>query len=108
MPEDTGGKANGMNKNFDTWFTIVAFYEASDHVIDGEAFQIIYNWSIDGIRFLGKLIDGNKSKLIYKLFADYYKIMKRRCGSTGQRESGRIPGMWRLIRSIGRKAAAFI
>lgn len=78
MPEDTGGKANGMNKNFDTWFTIVAFYEASDHVIDGEAFQIIYNWSIDGIRFLGKLIDGNKSKLIYKLFADYYKNYEKK------------------------------
>ena len=71
MP-DMGGRENKMIKNFDTWFTIVAFYEASDHVIDGEAFQIIYNWSIDSIRFLGKLIDGNKSKLVYKLFASFY------------------------------------
>lgn len=71
MP-DMGGRENGMIKNFDTWFTMVAFYDASDHVIDGEAFQIIYNWSIDGIRFLGKIIDGNKSKLVYKLFAKVY------------------------------------
>ena len=37
MP-DVGGKENMMASNMETWFSIVAFYEASDHVIDGKAF----------------------------------------------------------------------
>ncbi|MBQ8245521.1 MAG: hypothetical protein IJZ42_00100 [Lachnospiraceae bacterium] len=41
MP-DLGGKKNSMAANMDTWFSIVAFYEASDHAIDGDAFQIIH------------------------------------------------------------------
>lgn len=71
MP-DLGGKANSMAENMDTWFTMVAFYEASDHIINGEAFEIIHGWHIDRLRFLGKIIDGNKSKWPYKLFEKYY------------------------------------
>ena len=51
MP-DLGGKKNGMAFNMETWFSIVAFYEASDHVIDGRAFEIIHGWHIDPIRVL--------------------------------------------------------
>ena len=52
MP-DVGGKENMMASNMETWFSIVAFYEASDHVIDGKAFETIYEWHIDPLRFLG-------------------------------------------------------
>ena len=76
MP-DLGGKENGMAKNMDTWFSIVAFYEASDHVIDGEAFQIIHGWRIDGLCFLGKIIDGNKQKFPYRLFERIYDKYER-------------------------------
>lgn len=76
MP-DLGGKGNGMAMNMDTWFSIVAFYEASDHAIDGNAFQIIYGWHIAGLRFLGKIIDGNRHKLPYKLFAKVYDKYER-------------------------------
>lgn len=76
MP-DLGGKENGMAANMDTWFSIVAFYEASDHAIDGEAFQTIYNWHIDRMRFLGKIIDGNKHKFPYKLFEKIYDKYER-------------------------------
>ena len=71
MPE-LGGKENGMAENMDTWFTLVAFYEASDHVIDGPAFQIIHGWHIDSLRFLGKLADGNKQQWPYRLFEKIY------------------------------------
>lgn len=76
MP-DLGGKENGMAKNMDTWFSIVAFYEASDHAIDGEAFQIIHGWQIDSLRFLGKIIDGNRQKFPYRLFERIYDKYER-------------------------------
>lgn len=63
-----GAMADTMN----TWFCIVAFYEASNHRIDGKAFQIIHEWHIDKLRFLGKIIDANKHQLPYKLFATVY------------------------------------
>ena len=71
MP-DVGGKENMMASNMETWFSIVAFYEASDHVIDGKAFETIYEWHIDPLRFLGKIIDANRSKWVYKLFGIIY------------------------------------
>ena len=61
-----------MAETMNEWFVIVAFYEASGHRIDGEAFQIIHGWHIDSLRFLGKLIDGNKSRFVYKLFGSIY------------------------------------
>ena len=70
---DLGGKENMMAGTMNEWFLIVAFYEASDHRIDEEAFQIIHGWHIDPLRFLGNVIDANKSKLIYKLFGSVYR-----------------------------------
>lgn len=63
MP-DLGGRENGMAQNMETWFTIVAFYEASDHIIDGPAFRIIHDWHIDKYHFLVKM--GNK-KIIERM-----------------------------------------
>lgn len=76
MP-DLGGKENGMAENMATWFTLVAFYEASDHTIDGPAFQIIHGWHIDSLRFLGKLVDGNKQQWPYRLFEKIYDKYER-------------------------------
>ena len=64
-----GAMADTMN----IWFCMVAFYEASNHVIDGEAFQIIHGWHIDRLRFLGNFIDGNMHRFPYKLFAAVYR-----------------------------------
>ena len=61
-----------MSQTMNEWFVIVAFYEASGHRIDGEAFQVIHGWHIDRLRFLGKWIDGNRSRWVYRLFAALY------------------------------------
>lgn len=61
-----------MADTMDIWFCIVAFYEASDHVIDGAAFQVIHGWHVDRLRFLGKLIDANRQQLPYKLMYNIY------------------------------------
>lgn len=74
---DLGGKENGMAENMATWFTLVAFYEASDHAIDGPAFQIIHGWHIDSLRFLGKLVNGNKQQWPYRLFEKIYNQYER-------------------------------
>ena len=61
-----------MAKNMLDWFTILAFYETSDHKLDGETLLVIKHRALNRLRFLGKLIDGNKSQWIYRLFEKTY------------------------------------
>ena len=65
---------NMMAKNMLDWFTILAFYEASDHRMDGETLLEIKRRSVEKMKFLGKLIDGNKQKWPY---CDYFILHKR-------------------------------
>ena len=37
------------------------------------AFQIIHVWHVDKLRFLGKIIDANKTQLPFRLFEAVYK-----------------------------------
>ena len=64
---------NMMAKNMLDWFTILSFYEASDRRLDGEALLTIKRRSVEKLKFLGKLVDGNKSKWPYRLFEKTYK-----------------------------------
>ena len=66
---------NMMAKNMLDWFTILAFYEASDHRMDGETLLEIKRRSVEKMKFLGKLIDGNKQKWPY---CDYFIITSDR------------------------------
>lgn len=59
---------NMMAKNMLDWFTILAFYEASGHRMDGEVLLEIKRRSVEKMKFLGKLIDGNKHEWPYRLF----------------------------------------
>lgn len=63
---------NIMAKNMLDWFTILSFYEASGHRLDGEALLIIKRRAVEGMRFLGKLVDGNTSRWPYRLFEKTY------------------------------------
>ena len=74
---DIGLHENGIAGSMETWFCIVAFYEASDHVVGGEAFQVIHGWHIDSMRILGKVIDANRDLWVYKLFAKIYERYQR-------------------------------
>ena len=62
-----------MADTMEIWYCIVAFYEASDHRIDGEAFQIIHGWHIDGLRFLGRCIDANRQQFPFRLMLHIYQ-----------------------------------
>ena len=63
---------NMMAKNMLDWFTILAFYEASGHRMDGEVLLEIKRLSVEKMKFLGKLIDGNKHEWPYRLFEKTY------------------------------------
>ena len=63
---------NMMAKNMLDWFTILAFYEASGHRLDGEALLEIKRRSVEKLKFLGKFIDGNRHKWPYRLFEKTY------------------------------------
>ena len=63
---------NMMAKNMLDWFTILAFYEASGHRMDGEVLLEIKRLSVEKMKFLGKPIDGNKHEWPYRLFEKTY------------------------------------
>ena len=63
---------NMMAKNMLDWFTILAFYEASGHRMDGEALLEIKRRAVERMKFLGKLVDGNRQKWPYRLFEKTY------------------------------------
>lgn len=69
---------NMMAKNMLDWFTILSFYEASGHRLDGEALLVIKRRMTDKMKFLGKLVDGNRQKWPYRLFEKVYVKYDRR------------------------------
>ena len=69
---------NMMANNMLDWFTILSFYEASDHRLDGEALLTIKRRAVERLNFLGKLVDGNKSRWIYRLFEKTYMKFNRK------------------------------
>ena len=85
---------NMMAKNMLDWFCIVAFYEASDHRLDGEALLKIKRIQADRMRFLGKLVDGNKSQWPYRLFEKTYVNFIRM--QTEHQAKGEWMDSWRI------------
>ncbi len=63
---------NMMAKNMLDWFTILSFYEASNHRLDGEALLKIKQRMTDKMKFLGEFVDGNRQKWPYRLFEKVY------------------------------------
>lgn len=62
-----------MAKNMLDWFTILSFYEASGHRMDGETLLTMKRRAVDRMKFLGKFIDGNKHQWPYRLFEKMYR-----------------------------------
>lgn len=96
MP-DLGGGANPMAFNMETWFCMVAFYEASGRRIGGEAFQTIHGRHIDRLRFLGRLIDANRDRWIYRLFGSFYAKYEKQLRR--HREKGEWTESWDIVRN---------
>lgn len=63
---------NLMARNLLDWFTILAFYEASDHRLDGEALLEIKRRATERLKFLGALVNGNRTNWAYHLFEKTY------------------------------------
>lgn len=87
MPE-LGGKENKMAANMNDWFTFLSFYEASGHAIDGPTLLEIKQAEAERLRFLGKFINGNKSRWIYRAFEKIYATYKK------QLDEHRAKGEW--------------
>lgn len=67
---------NMMASNMLDWFTILSFYEASGHRLDGETLLVIKKKAVDSKQFLGKLVNGNK-KWPYRIFEKAYVNFNR-------------------------------
>ena len=64
---------NMMAKNMLDWFTILAFYEASGRRMDGDTLLKIKRRAVDRMKFIGRIIDGNKHRWPYRLFERTYR-----------------------------------
>lgn len=64
---------NIMAKNMLDWFTILSFYEASGHHLDGEVLLKIKRDAVERMKFLANLVDGNRQQWPYKLFEKIYR-----------------------------------
>lgn len=68
---------NMMARNMLDRSTIVAFYEASGHRLDGETLLAIKRQDADRMDLLGKFVDGNRQKWPYRLFKRIYERYNR-------------------------------
>ncbi len=68
---------NMMAQNMLDWFTILAFYEASDHRLDGETLLAIKRRAVEKMKFLRYFINGNRQQWPYRLFEKIYKNFNR-------------------------------
>ena len=68
---------NMMAQNMLDWFTILAFYEASDRRLDGETLLTVKRRALEKLEFLGRIVDGNKSKWLYRQFEKTYVKFNR-------------------------------
>ena len=98
---------NIMAKNMLDWFTILSFYEASGHRLDGEALLKIKRQMTDKMKFLGKFVDGNRQRWPYRLFERTY-IKFIRMQKEHQAKGEWIAGGLRSTPSSTRRALLFI
>ena len=61
---------NMMAKNMLDWFTTLSFYEASGHRLDGEALLEIKRRAVEKMKFIGKLVDGNRHRWAVQAFRE--------------------------------------
>lgn len=99
---------NGMAKNMLDRFTILSFYEASDHRLNGEVLLTLKRREADCLRFLGKLVDGNKAQWPYRLFAQLYVRYDRLQRKHRARGEWIDSGRWKSIPTTAPRASAFI
>jgi len=82
---DIGGKENRMAYNLDMMIIAVSFYEASDHRVDGKAFEEISRELYNKYKFVRKLINVNHKwqmkalrKSMYKRYIPYSKLVEEK------------------------------
>ena len=80
---------NMMATNMLDWFTILSFYEASDHRLDGEVLLTLKRQQAEKLRVVGKIINGNKSRWPYRLFEKTYRRFNKMCAAH------QAQGQWR-------------
>lgn len=96
---------NMMAKNMLDWFTILAFYEASGHRMDGETLPTIKRRAVDRMKFLGKLVDGNRQQWPYKLFEKMYRSFIRM--QAVHQAKGEWRDSWRIQLNPGHRTEGF-
>ena len=96
---------NMMAKNMLDWFTILAFYKASGHRMDGETLLTIKRRAVDRMKFLGKLVDGNRQQWPYKLFEKMYRSFIRM--QAAHQAKGEWRDSWRIQLNPGHRTEGF-
>ena len=96
MP-DIGGKKNMLASNMDMMLTFIAFYEASNHRIDGKSINEVSDIILGKISWVSKIFNINKPyqlrmvrKLMYGLYVPYAKKVD------AKKENGEWGNTWSM------------
>ena len=83
-----GGRENLMSHNLDMMITVIAFYEASDHRIDGPTITKIAGELFDGLGFVRAILNVNRpwqmkllKSVMYKRYVPYSELVKEKKAS---------------------------
>lgn len=92
---DMGDKGNMMRSNINITAAFFAYYEASDHRIDGKAMQTITDWLAQDYHWLTFLTDMNGHGYVRKL---YYRMYEKHAGLVREHQAkGEWTGTWRIV-----------
>lgn len=91
---DMGGKDNMMRSNMDITAAFFAYYEASDHLIGGEAILTLIDWLAEDYRWLGFFTDMNRHRYVRKL---YYRVYSKHAAAVAEHKArGEWTGTWSI------------
>ena len=95
---DLGGKENDLAYNMDLFILFIAYYEASDHLIDGEAFDEIFEDLYQTLKPFGFLLNCNNRFILNILRKYLYSSYQKYADKADQKkENGEWLDTWGMI-----------
>lgn len=85
---DMGEKGNMMASNIDMTAAFLAYYEASDHKVGGEAIEVLLEWLANDFKWVTVFTNMNKRKYVKPL---YYKVYSKHAKEV---EEHKAKGEW--------------
>ncbi len=95
---DLGGKENSLAYNMELFILFIAYYEASDHLIDGEAFDEIFDDLYRTLKPFGFFLNCNNKVILKALRAYLYRNYQKYADTVKQKQAeGKWMDTWGMV-----------